>query len=165
MDRETLLAPLGLQRLRILDCLGGNEPRAPGFLELTPDVDIFTTYREYAVSISKAWNNETEQLTVSLLAAARLLSGDLSAADVIIANLPAEMPSLDHGAGFCIIAPQSSLSAALPLPPNLADIRIWTANSAVQNSLQAWLDSNSNNLEWNNLEGVWEFSAARRRSP
>jgi hypothetical protein len=42
MDRETILAPLGLQRLRILDCLGGNEPRAPGYFDVQSGVDIFT---------------------------------------------------------------------------------------------------------------------------
>jgi hypothetical protein len=157
MDRENLLAPLGRERLRILDCFGGNEPRAPGYFDLQPDEDIFTAFREYAERMSRNWINETDPTTVPLLAAARLLSGELNAADIIIANLPAEMPSIDHGAGFCITAPQHSLSTALPIPPKLSDIRLWTAGSTMQSSLQVWLDSNRKNLQWNNLEGVYQY--------
>src|SRR5688572_16238420 len=103
MDRAVRLSPLRPQRLRLLDCLGGNDPRAPGYFAPDADVDVLSAFRQYVERLSKAWAAEQDPVSVSLLAAARLMTGDLSAADVILEHLPARPTKLDHGAGICVV--------------------------------------------------------------
>jgi hypothetical protein len=52
------------------------------------DADIFEAFADHVRQLSQLFAAETDPLTVSLLAAGRLLTGDLAAADVIIDNLP-----------------------------------------------------------------------------
>jgi hypothetical protein len=99
VDRTAQFAPLGLQRLRLLECLGGNSPRLPGYFVPPDGVDILTAFRLYVERLSESWASERDAVVVSLLAAARLLTGDLAAADVVLDNLPATPIKLDHGAG------------------------------------------------------------------
>jgi hypothetical protein len=68
---------------------------------------------------------------VTLLAAARLLSGDAEAARVIVDCLPAEQPKLDHGAGFCMVAPSWIRSG------DTQGIRRFLATTCLWHSLRA----------------------------
>ena len=158
-DRTAILAPLGLQRLRLLDCLGGNTHGAPGYFEPELRADIFAQFRGYALQMSQRWESEVDPTTISLLAAARFLSGDPGAARVIVENLPAEPPQLDHGAGICRVAPFHALSAALPLPTELKETRRWRAGSREQTALRAWLDANVGRLRWSEREAIYELGS------
>lgn len=159
MDRTALLSPLGLQRLRVLDCLGGNSPHAPGYFTPPADGDIFNAFSCYVAQVSPQWATASDSSTISLLAAARFLTGDLVAAHVIIDQLPANAFKLDHGAGFCLVAPLHALSDALPLPADLKDTRRWVAGSVEQAALRAWLSEHRDKLRWVEADGVYVPSA------
>lgn len=158
MDRTTRLSPLGLQRLRVLDCLGGNRPRAPGYFDPPADVDVFTAFSGYIARWSQECATDAYPLTISLLAAGRLLCGDLAAADVILDNLPAAPIGLDHGAGVCLVTPFYALNTALPWPAELRDSRRWLAGSAEQEALRAWLAAHRDKLCWDEPAGVYRLS-------
>jgi hypothetical protein len=163
MDRTTWLSPLGTQRLRLLECLGGNNPRAPGYFIPEGDADVLGAFRHYVQRLSGQWAAETDDLTVSLLAAARLLTGDLSAAGVIVDHLPAKPTKLDHGAGICLVMPLHALSTALPLPRELVDTSRWLAGSPEQAALAAWLAEHREDLRWAEAEGVYHPAAGNAR--
>jgi hypothetical protein len=156
MDRTTRLAPLGFQRLRLLECLGGNSPRMPGYFP-APDGDVFSAFRDHAQGLWARWKEEPDPSMRSLPAAARLLTGDLSAAQVIVDNLPDTAFMLDHGAGFCVVAPLHALQAALPLPEELADTTLWLSGSAAQEALRAWVSLHSSDLRWDEVAGEYRF--------
>jgi hypothetical protein len=160
MDRTARLSALGLQRLRLLECLGGNDPRAPGYFVPDADADVLSAFRQYVERLSELWAAELDPHTVSLLAAARLLTGDLSAAGVILDHLPARAMKLDHGAGICLVVPLYALRTALPLPEDLTDTKRWLAGSADQTALRAWLSEHRDDLRW--LEAVGEYRLATR---
>jgi hypothetical protein len=128
-SRDSRFTPLGTQRLRVLSCLGGDNAFAPGYFDPPPDSDILVAFGEYVVRMSQKWAGESNYLTISLLAAARLLTGELSAANIILDQLPVKPFKLDHGAGYCVVAPQNTLLACLPLPLELHDIDRWLARS------------------------------------
>lgn len=167
MDRAELLQPLGFQRLRILGCLGGDLPHAAGYFEPDPAVDIFVSFHHHVRELSQQWGNLTDHPTRSLLAAARLLTGDLTAAQEIVDCFPAAAPRLDHGAGDCLVAPFHALSETLPLPSAWKNTTRWLAGSAAQAYLQDWLAENSPRLRWIERAGVYELeeSAQTRASP
>jgi hypothetical protein len=159
MDRFTRLSPLGLHRIRVLDCLGGNSPVAPGYFDLPDDTDIFRAFHEHLARMSELCAGDTNPLTVSLLAAGRVLMGDLAAADVILDNLPAEAFTLDHGAGICVVTPLYVLKSALPLPASLGDASSWVAGSGAQAALRTWLAEHRDRLRWVEADGVYLPSA------
>ena len=121
VDRATQLAPLGLQRVRVLDCLGGNDPRLAGYLAAPADRDIFAAFGDHVARLSQQCADASDPITISLIAAARFLCGDIAAANVILDHLPVEAFKPDHGAGICLVAPLYALSATLPLPAQLKD--------------------------------------------
>jgi hypothetical protein len=96
-----------------------------------------------------------DPLSISIYAAGRLLYGELSAADVIIENLPAQPIILDHGAGYCKFTPLKVLRAALPLPEELKDVNTWLSGSQVQADLRAWLNEHRDELKWDEKGGVY----------
>ncbi len=158
MDKKSdRLLPLGYQRLRLLGCLGGDIPSAPGYFDPAPDADVFSAFRDYVARLSQTWSTETDPLSISLLAAARFLTGDLDAAMTILDHLPAKTVKLDHGAGYCVVMPQTALRAALPLPPASADINHWLAGSTAQDQLRGWLVANRELLVWNETDGVYRL--------
>jgi hypothetical protein len=157
MDRTAQLAPLGLQRLRLLDCLGGNSPHAAGYFDPATGTDIFDTFRQYVARMCQAWGAESDPMTISLLAAARFLTGDVDAALGILEHLPEKAVKLDHGAGHCIVMPQTALRTALPLPSALTDINRWLAGSIEQGQLRTWLAENRERLLWNEKDGVYQL--------
>lgn len=158
MDRNTYLLPLGIQRLRLLDCLGGNSPHAPGYFAPSFDVDVFVAFRQYIARLSERWAETADPSSMLLIAAARVATGDLPAARIIINHLLAEIPKLDHGAGFCLLTPFYALRAALPLPKDLTDTDRWLAGSAEQAALGAWLTEHASNLRWDEASGAYHLA-------
>jgi hypothetical protein len=158
MDRTTRLSPLGPQRLRLLECLGGNTPHAAGYFVPPVDGDIFSAFRQYVDQLSDRWAGELDPHAVSLLAAARLLTGDLSAAAVILDHLPAKATKLDHGAGICLVMPLFVLSTALPLAEDLTDTSRWLAGSTEQASLRAWLAEHGDDRHWVDAAGEYHLA-------
>lgn len=158
--RRELLAPLGSLRLRVLACLGGHDPRVPGYFDVAEDVDVLAAFRAYVERLAQRWASERDPVAVSLLAAGRLLAGDLSAAATILDHLPAQAFALDHGAGICVVVPLHALSAALPLPEDLRDTRQWVAGAPQPRALRAWLDDHRAELRWIDGAGVYRLAAA-----
>jgi hypothetical protein len=151
------LLPLGLQRLRLLDCLEGNSPRAGGYSPIDPEAELFGAFRQYVARTTALRTAERDPIVVSLLAAARLLTGEVAAATVIVDQLPPRPFVPDHGAGFCPLAPLQALRAALPLPAALADIRRWIAGSPEQAALRDWLAEHGGNLRWDEPAGSYHL--------
>lgn len=155
MDRMAELAPLGTQRLRVLDCLGGNAEHAPGYFALSAEADVFAEFRGYVARIAERWGAEADPSTASLIGAARLLIGDLDGAGAIIDHLPVTAVRLDHGAGYCLVVPIASLRSALPLPETLQDTGRWIRGSAAQAALRGWVDDHRDRLRWDERSGVY----------
>lgn len=158
MDNRTAqFLPLGYNRLRLLGCLGGDSPIMPGYFNPDPDRDIFEAFHHYVASMSLKWAAETDRITISLLAAARVLTGDLASAEAIIDQLPIKTNKLDHGMGYCIVMPQTVLKTSLPLPAELPDIYRWLADSSEQSALRIWLKQNHDKLIWDEKNAVYQF--------
>lgn len=162
MDRHQILAPLGPNRLRLLECLGGNDVRLPGYFAAAEGLDVLQSFRQHVASLVERWSKDADPLTASLLAAARLLTGDLSACEAILDRLPVNPIKIDHGAGICVALPFQALSAALPLPKALSDTRKWLAGSADEQSLRTWLTDHRSELEWVESDGAYRLSGAAR---
>lgn len=157
MERSARLAPLGYQRLRLLDCLGGHDRRAPAYFDPPPDSDIFSAFAAHVQHLFAQWAGEAEPLAISLLAAGRLMTGDIAAARSIVDHLPVKAFELDHGAGYCVTAPLDALNATLPLPEHLRDTKRWVAGSPEQERLRAWLDGHEHRLHWLEEGGVYRL--------
>ena len=162
-DRNQRLAPLGLQRLRITSCLGGDVPRLPQYFDPGPGEDVFTAFRAFVERMRLSTQAATDASTRSLIGAARLLAGDLSGADEVIAHLPLQPPARDHGAGYCLVAPAQALAAVLPaLPPELRDTTRWLAGSNAQGALREWLERHRAELLWDEARAIYRSSEARQ---
>ena len=157
MDRDTVISSLGVQRARLIDCLGGNTPLAAGYFDVGDATNVFASFREYAARMCKEWGSEPDAMSQSLLATARLLCGEIQAADDILQCLPAVAPQRHHGAGYCAVLPQTALRACVPLPAELADSTRWLAGSAEQAALRLWFKENRDRLEWHELEGIYRL--------
>lgn len=156
-NRTSHLMPLGYQRLRPLECLGGNIPNMPSYFNPAQGADIFEAFRHYVTRMSDTWVNEADPISISLLAAARLLTGNLDAAVFIIDHLPGKAFKLDHGVGYCIVMPQTAIKTSLPLPTELTEIGHWIANSKDQAALKKWLKTNREKLSWCEKAGVYQM--------
>jgi hypothetical protein len=156
-NRTSHLLPLGYHRLHLLECLGGDIPHVSGYFNPVQGPDIFEAFRHYVARMSDTWVNEADPLSISLLAAARLVTGDLDAAEIIIDHLPGKAFKLDHGAGYCIVMPQTVLKTSLPLPVELTEIGHWIANSKDQAALRTWLKNNRERLSWCEKAGVYQM--------
>jgi hypothetical protein len=151
------LAPLGLQRLRISTCLGGGTPGLPQYFAPEPHEDVFAAFRRFVERSVCLCESASDPITRSLIGAARLLAGDVSGADEVVAHLPATPFQLDHGAGYCLMAPQQALRAALPqLPATLLDTSRWLAGSTEQAALRGWLEQHAGRLVWDEVRAVYE---------
>lgn len=156
-SRTTRLLPLGNTRLRLLGCLGGDNTFAPGYFDPPPEKDIFVAFRDYVARMSQTWAQESDPLSLSLFAAARVLTGDLKSAEIICDHLPVQPFKLDHGAGYCVVTPQTTLCASLPLPDELTDIDRWLAGSTAQKALRIWLSENRDKLLWDEKQAKYQF--------
>ena len=160
-DRNHRLAPLGLQRLRIASCLGGDVPRLAQYFDPVPGEDVFAAFRAFVARMALSTQAATDASTRSLIGAARLLAGDLSGADEVIAHLPLQPPARDHGAGYCRVAPAQALAAALPaLPAELRDTTRWLAGSNAQSALREWLKRHRAGLSWDENRAIYRLLAA-----
>lgn len=160
-DRNERLARLGSQRLRISSCLGGDMPRLPQYFDPSPGEDVFEAFRAFIEGMVQRTQTANDALTRSLIGAGRLLTGELSGADEVIAHLPHEPYARDHGAGYCLVAPAQALAAALPsLPPELRDTARWLAGSTEQGALRAWLERHRGRLSWDEARAIYLLSEA-----
>jgi hypothetical protein len=159
-DRNERLALLGRERLRISSCLGGDVPRLPQYFAPSPDEDVFAAFRVFVDGMARRTQRATDALTRSLIGAGRLLTGELSGADEVIAHLPIEPYAREHGAGYCLAAPAEALAAALPLPPELRDTARWLAGSIQQGALLEWLSRHQRRLIWDEARAIYRLSAA-----
>jgi hypothetical protein len=157
IDRYARFAPLGMRRNLLLDCLGGHTPQAPGYIGFGSGESIFEAFRSCIDVIGRFPAIASDPVIELLLAACRLLTGDLAAADDIVDNLPAAAPALRYGQRYCPLMPFRTLSAALPLPPELADPDRWIAGSPEQAALRAWLAENRDRLGWMETEGEYKL--------
>jgi hypothetical protein len=165
-DRNQRLAPLGPQRLRISSCLGGDMPRLPQYFDPSPDEDVFAAFRAFIARVAQSTQTASDALTRSLVGAGRLLTGDLSGAGEIIDHLPIQPPTLDHGAGYCLVAPVQALAAALPaLPPELRDTSRWLSGSSEQAALRQWLERHRGALTWDEPRAVYVLSGEGAAGP
>jgi hypothetical protein len=143
----------------VLGCLGGDSPQQPHYFDPAPDEDVLEAFRRFVARLVEQWRDESDPRTVSLLAAARLLTGDLDAADDILKHLPAEPVRLDHGAGQCLVAPAHALASSVPWPAECADTSRWRAGSPEHAALTRWLEANRSKLAWRETDGVYELGA------
>jgi hypothetical protein len=150
------LSQLGVQRLRILGCLGGDTRQLPQYFDPQPGENVLEAFERFVERMVRQHGGEqADSLTISLLATGRLLSGDLSGADDILDHLPAAPPQRDHGAGHCLNAGAAALSAVLPLPAAWSDSSRWLAGSPERAELQRWLEAHRAELTWRRAEGVY----------
>ena len=159
-ERNQRLAPLGVQRLRISSCLGGDMPRLPQYFDPRPGEDVFAAFRAFVERMVQTTQSASDALTRSLVGAGRLLTGDLAGAREVIEHLPVAPPVLDHGAGYCLVAPVQALKAALPLPRELHDSSRWLAGTSEQAALRAWLEEHRDALAWDEASGVYHVAQA-----
>lgn len=75
----------------------------------------------------------------------------------ILEHVPEKSVKRDHGAGHCIVMPQTALRTALPLPSASTDINRWLAGSIEQGQLRTWLTENRERLLWNQKDGVYQL--------
>lgn len=155
MNRLSRFHPLGLRRNLLLDCLGGHTPQAPGYMEPAEDEDIFAAFARHIEELARNDAFASDGMTALLLAAGRLLTGDVSAADLILDHLPSVETEMRFGQRYCPLMPFRTLSAALPLPADLKDVDRWVTGLAEQNELRAWLVGHREQLAWVEAEGVY----------
>jgi hypothetical protein len=148
--------PLGYQRLRLVYCLNG--PRQAVRFDPKPDADIFAAFRDYVDRLSHAWAGFQEPITISILAAAKLLCGDLAAADTVVDQLPAEPHKLPrYGQFYVMLLPQRTFAAVFPLPSDLRDPHHWLQGSPEQAALHRWLADHRERLVWSEVDAVYRL--------
>lgn len=136
-------------------------PRLPQYFDPGPDEDVFAAFRAFIARVVQITQTASDALTRSLVGAGQLLTGDLSGAGEIIDHLPIQPPTLDHGAGYCLVAPVQALAAALPaLPPELRDTSRWLSGSSEQAALRQWLEGHRGALTWDEPRAVYVLSGA-----
>jgi hypothetical protein len=153
--RVARLAPLGRLRLRLLGCLGGDTHVLPQYLATPgPDDDVFAAYRGFVRDVIERQRGQED--VHSLLATARLLTGDIAAADDILNALRSDLYKSDHGAGYCVVIASAALPQVLPLPKDFpAPKPNYVAGSPEQASLRAWLAEHRDALVWNEIKGAY----------
>ncbi|MEP7367850.1 MAG: hypothetical protein ABI972_31700 [Acidobacteriota bacterium] len=153
VEHTELHKALGFHRNRLLVCLGADLT----LLAPRDESDPFALYRGFVQGISVQWAPATDRATISLLAAARLLYGDLGSAYLLLDHFPQRPIRADRDAGLCLLSPLFALASVLPLPEALRDTSAWLAGSPQQSALRSWLDQHSARLHWNQPSGVYEF--------
>ncbi|HKU41150.1 MAG TPA: hypothetical protein VJR89_23470 [Polyangiales bacterium] len=153
--REARFAPLGALRLNLLGCLGGDMRFLPQYVPTPePEADLFALYRAFVERMLEQQRGEED--VHSLLATARLLTGDITAADEILNNLRPDRYASDHGTGFCIWIASRALAVVLPLPADFPKPQPnYVAGSAEEAALRAWLAEHRDALVWDEIKGVY----------
>ncbi len=159
MSREIDLQTLGLRRSLLLDCLGANTPQAPGYLEVPPGADVLAVYQDYVAELSRTAAYQADPTTMLLVAAARLLTGEISWATTVLERLPTAPPAQRFGQRYCPLMPYRTLLAVLPLPKELTNLDRWIAGSPEQAALLAWLARHGGQLQWRPAEARYVLPA------
>ncbi|WP_299436360.1 hypothetical protein [uncultured Rhodospira sp.] len=147
--------------MRILSCVAPVGPGAQGFAP-EPGDDIFAAYRAYAKQIAERWraDPDLDPLSRILIAALDLLAGHIDAANEILDELPTAPIKLDHGAGYCLVAPFVVLAAVLPWPDALKNTATWIRGSETEQALRDWLEAHRNRLAWDDEAGTYRLIGA-----
>ena len=148
------LEPLGPFRQQVISCLYGNALSKPPYrFSVGESETMFEAFRRFVVQRETTARPDLDQVGHSILAAGRLLTGDLAGADRIIDLLPARPHVTDHGAGKCLLMPARVLKSVLPFPDDVGHSDTWIAGSPEQATLRRWLAQNQAQLCWAELEG------------
>jgi hypothetical protein len=158
-ERAQRLARLGGSRLLILGCLGGDFPSLPQYFDPAPGEDVVIAFRTFVERCLRDATGDADRLTQSLLGAARLLIGDLSGADTVLAQLPEALRTRTRRLPPVLIAPAQVMIAALPLGSlDLGPASAWVAGSSEQVRVRRWLDDHRSRLVWNERDANYELS-------
>jgi hypothetical protein len=158
MERTQLLDPLGFARLRVLDCLGGNDRHAVSYFAPDTDRELFLEFRRHIERLNEQWAAETDSLTRNLLAAGRLVIGDIGAVFDILDHAPSHEIKLDHGAGACTVVPFTTIVVVFPMPNELSDSRKWQSGSLTLEAVRNWLRQHRDRLRWSEADGVYRLT-------
>lgn len=84
MERERLQELSGHQLVRIFGRLGGDQPKPRSHVDLSSTGNVFVLFRDFVGRVQDASAKESIPLVISLVAAGRLLTGDLAGAEIIV---------------------------------------------------------------------------------
>lgn len=155
-ERAQRLQVLGESRLRILGCLGGDFPSMPHYFAPAAGEDVVAAFRTFVEGRVREGDEHRDRLTQSLLGAARLLVGDVSGADQVLAHLPDAPMTRSRRLPPVALAPAETLLAVLPLASlEPAPASAWVAGSPEQVWLRQWLDQHRSQLVWDEPSGVY----------
>lgn len=150
---ERQIAALGEARAMVVDCLGGNGRFTPVRFVVGSDDDHVAAFRTFVTGLLALPGGEAAPGMGALLAAGRLLLGEIGAAGRIVDRFPMEPFRVDHGAGYCNGAHLTALRWAVPLPEALRDVGRWVVGSAEQAGIREWLRQFGAGLRWGEREG------------
>jgi hypothetical protein len=157
-ERAERLQVLGVSRLRILGCLGGDFPSQPHYFAPAPGEDVLAAFRAFVEGRVRDAHDDRDRLTQALLGAARLLIGDLAGADTVLEQLPDAPMTRSRRLPPMVLAPAQTVSAALPLTSlELAPASAWVAGSNEQTRVRTWLHEHRSQLVWNERRAVYEL--------
>jgi hypothetical protein len=160
-ERAQRLQALGSSRLLILGCLGGDFPSLPQYFEPAPGEDVVAAFRKFVERSVRDAGHDPDRLTQSLLGAARLLIGDLSGADTVLAQLPEALRTRTRRLPPVLIAPAQVMIAVLPLGSlQPAPAASWVAGSDEQARVRHWLNAHRSRLVWNERDAIYELARA-----
>ena len=155
------LEPLGPFRQQVISCLYGTPmSKPPNRFVVNESETLFEAFRRFVTQREATAQPELVPFEGLVLAAGRLLTGDLAGADRIIDLLPETPHVTDHGAGKCLLMPARVLRSVLPLPNTVGDPDRWTAASPEQRLLRIWLAQNRAQLNWVESAARYRLAAA-----
>ena len=152
------LEPLGPFRQQVVACLRGDMGSPTRRFSPHDGDGLFDAFRRFVLAAEASASASLDPIGWSILAAGRLLSGDLSGADRIIDLLPEKPHATDHGAGKCLLMPARVIRGALPVPDDVGDPDRWTAGSPEQAMLGEWLAEYRHRLRWIEAEGEYRLA-------
>ena len=147
------LEPLGPFRQQVIACLRGDMVGTGAYrFSVGEGENLFEAFRRFVMEREAIAPPDLDGVHRSILAAGRLLTGDLAGADCIIDLLPETPHVTEHGAGKCKLMPARVLRRVLQIPDDVGDPDRWTAGSQ-QSTLRVWLARNRAQLVWLEPEG------------
>ncbi len=151
------LEPLGPFRQQVIACLRGDIGSRTRRFSPTDGDGLFDAFTRFVLAAEASAPASLDGVGKSILAAGRLLSGDLSGADRIIDLMPERPHVTEHGAGKCLLMPARVLRNILPLPNDVGNPDRWTAGSPDQAALREWLAEHRHQLRWMEIEGEYRL--------
>lgn len=156
--RWAAMQPLGVNRQRVVACLFGDMASYGHMFDPEGQTSVLEAFREFVLDRQTRWSSSTELFHHAIVAAGRLLTGDLSGADRIIELLPERAHVTEHGAGKCLLLPSRVLKSVLPLPSDLGNPDSWIAGSHEQAVLRTWLEQQRGRLHWLAAEAEYRLT-------